>query len=82
MDWQNKFKYSMFCVQVIETVGDAIPKEMQEFLNVENILEKLIDRLIGTPIDRGSFTLVLCIVNQMIFSVESAKWQKIRFASL
>jgi hypothetical protein len=37
---------------VIETINDAIPEQMQEFLNVENILDKLIETLVGIPIDQ------------------------------
>jgi len=41
-------------VQVIETVNDVIPEQMQEFLNVENILDNLIVTLVEIPIDQGA----------------------------
>lgn len=42
-------------MQAIDSLCDIIPDQMSDFLDVESIFDKLVDRLVGSPIDRGPY---------------------------
>ncbi len=40
-------------MKLLESFNELIPEDMQDFVNIDNLYEEILDLLVGEPIEKG-----------------------------